>query len=495
MAPARDRFVSWLARRMRAPEAVIARRPSAGLHDRMADDLPTVEARAALFDELAILIERRGIEPFVAAPLLEADDRFFPDEWHANDASIGRLAKRLLDYAGLGSYDVAVELASTTDEAPAAAVWLAGIDGTTCRFGTALTRLDDPLLAVATMAHEVARAYRRIHQLDDASPDAATELVSLTTIYLGFGIITTNASYRYRARGELRGSLAYTEWSHQRFGGLSPQAMSFLLAVQLAARDAPSSQVRSVAGQLEPNQRVYFEDAYRELMPDAVSARLRLPDRATWPAQRPLPPKVEGKLVRSLVGAAGVLSRDLAPATVVKGRTRHANAGRSTFRVIGTAAAAWSGLGFLIAIGVFFAAAAIASRFVSGPPLAWVPYQPIVALLVGGPILGFVLGKLRRRDRCSDPSCNARLPHAATTCPGCGGTLAATLKSRNERLDAEERLRLNRDDYDIDVGTAPAKLAPGARPLFTPAGVAGGLIGADVHRDDDEDRERSKSSG
>jgi len=27
-----------------------------------------------------MLIERRGIEPFVAAPLLEADDRIFPDE-------------------------------------------------------------------------------------------------------------------------------------------------------------------------------------------------------------------------------------------------------------------------------------------------------------------------------------------------------------------------------------------------------------------------------
>lgn len=41
----------------------------------MADDLPTVEVQAALFDELAMLIERCGIDPFVAAPLLELDDR------------------------------------------------------------------------------------------------------------------------------------------------------------------------------------------------------------------------------------------------------------------------------------------------------------------------------------------------------------------------------------------------------------------------------------
>jgi hypothetical protein len=461
----------------------------------MADALPTVEAREALFDELASLIERRGIEPFVAAPLLEADDRFFPDAWHASDASVGRLAKRLLDYAGLGSYDAMVELAEKTDDVPAAAAWFAGIDGTTCRFGTALTRLDDPLLVVATMAHEVARAYRRIHELDDASADAAPGLVSLTTVYLGFGIITTNASYRYRSRGELRGSLAYTEWSHQRFGGLSPQAMSFLLAVQLAARDATSSQIRSVTSQLEPNQRAYFEDAYGELMPDAVSARLRLPDRATWPAARPLPPKAEGKLVRSLLGAAGQLSDALAPAVVVKGRTARENTGRSTFRVIGTAAAAWTGLGFLIAIVGIFAAAAIASPFVSGPSLAWLGYQPVLAWLLAAPILGFVLGKRQRRDVCSDPSCNARLPQAATACPGCGGTIAATLKSRNERLDAEERLRLNRHDYTADVGAASSELAPGARPLFTPPGVAGGLIGADVHQGDEDDVvERGKSS-
>jgi len=471
---------------------------STGLHDRMADALPTVEAQAALFDELASLIERRGVEPFVAAPLLEADDRFFPDEWHASDASVARLAKRLLDYAGLGSYDAAIELAVQTDDVPAAAVWFTGTGGTTCRFGTALTRLDDPLLVVATMAHEVARAYRRIHELDDASADAAADLVSLTTIYLGFGILTTNASYRYRVTGELRGAFATTQWSHQRFGGLSPQTMSFLLAVQLAARDATSSQVRSVTGQLEPNQRAYFEDAYAGLMPDAVSARLRLPERATWPAARPLPPKLDGKLVRSLLGAAGQLSGALAPAVVVKGRTSRANAGRSTFRVIGTAATPWTWLGLLIAIIGIFAAAAIASPFVSGPPLAWVGYQPIVVWLLGGPIVGFVLGKRQRRDVCSDPSCNGRLPQAATACPSCGGTIAATLKSRNERLDAEERLRLNRPDYTAEVGAASSELAPGARPLFTPAGVAGGLIGADVHKgdqdNDDEDIERGKSS-
>jgi len=474
--------------------ALIAARVGYRLQGRfMVEDSLGFDEEAALFDELARLIERCGIEPFVAAPLLEADDRFFPDEWHANDASVSRLARRLLDYAGLGSYGVAVELAASADEAPAAAVWFAGLDGTTCRFGTALTRLDDALLVVATMAHEVARVYRAVHQLDDASA-STSRLVSLTTIYLGFGILTTNASYRYRAKGELRGRLAYTEWSHQRFGGLSPRTMSFLLAVQLAARDVMSSQIRSVARQLEPNQRAYFEDAYGNLRPDAVAERLRLPDRESWPAKRPLPPKAEDKLVRSLVQATGLAASDLAPVAVVKGRIHRANAGRATFRVVGTTAAAWTMVGFGFALVGFCLGAWIASYFVSGPPLAWVGGRAIAAWFFTWPGIGFAFGKRRRRDHCSDSSCNAVLPPGASVCPGCGGTIAATLKHRNDRLDAEERLRLNRADYEADGSSESAQLARGARPLFTPSGIAGGLIGTDVHEGDDDDAERGTSS-
>lgn len=320
-------------------------------------------------------------------------------------------------------------------------------------------------------------------------------MISVTTVYLGFGIITTNASYRYRATGELRGSLAYTEWSHQRFGGLSPEAMSFLLAAQLAARDTTSSQLRGVVRQLEPNQRAYFEDAYRELMPDEIAARLRLPDRTTWPAPRPLPQRREGQLARSLLGAMRGVADAVPTAAVVKGGRVRANARRATFRVIGTAAAMWCGLGLASSMILFCATAAIMAGFVSGPPLKGFPVEPLLAMVIAPPILGFFLGRRQRRDVCSDPECNARLPQPATACPGCGGTIAATLKSRNERLDAEDRLRLNRDDYDLDVDAASSELAPGARPLFTPVGVAGGLIGADVHEHDEaEGIERGKSS-
>ena len=150
------------------------------------------------------------------------------------------------------------------------------------------------------------------------------------------------------------------------------------------------------------------------------------------------------------------------------------------------------GVGFAV-VGLLVAAW-IASHFVSGPPLASVGGWTVAAWFIAWPVIGFAYGKRRRRDHCSDPSCNAVVPLSASVCPGCGGTIAATLKSRDERLDAEERLGLNRADYDADVGTESGKLARGARPLFTPAGVAGGLIGADVHEGDDEETERGTSS-
>ncbi len=414
-----------------------------------------------LLDELATLIARRGIEAFVAAPLLQADDRFFPDEWHANDASVARLARRLLAYADLAAYEVAVELVADADddELPPVAVWFAGVDGTTCRFQTALRRLDDPLLVVATVAHEVARAYRVIHGLDEGEEvdeGCAEELVSLTTVYLGFGVLTTNASYRYRATGEMRGSVAYTEWSHTQFGALPPDAMSFLLASQLTARDASSSELRAVVSQLEPNQRAFFEDAYRELITDQITARLRLPDRATWPAPRPIPPAHAGQLVRSLLGSLASPGPSIPDAAVVRGGRARPNAGRATFRVLGTASAAWFGLGMLASMALVIATAVIMGRIVEGPPLANFPVLALLGMAIVPPVVGFALGSRQRRDVCSDPDCNAGIPLDLIRCPGCGGEIAGTLKSRNERLDAEERLNANRHDYEVDTSTSDA---------------------------------------
>ena len=201
----------------------------------------------------------------------------------------------------------------------------------------------------------------------------------------------------------------------------------------------------------------------------------------------------EGQLARSLLAAVRGTADPVPTAAVVRGGQARPNAKRATFRIIGTAAATWCGLGLASAVGLFCATAFVMSRFLSGPPLK--DFPAFVAMLIAPPILGFLLGRRQRRDFCSDPACNGRLPQAVATCPGCAGTIAATLKSRNERLDAEDRLRLNRDDYDIDVDAASSELAPGARPLFTPSGVAGGMIGADVHEHDEAQCiERGKSS-
>jgi hypothetical protein len=45
--------------------------------------------------------------------------------------------------------------------------------------------------------------------------------------------------------------------------------------------------------------------------------------------------------------------------------------------------------------------------------------------------------------RCSDLACRAALADMAAVCPGCGGTIAGELQSADDRLAAEEALRLS----------------------------------------------------
>jgi hypothetical protein len=70
------------------------------------------------------------------------------------------------------------------------------------------------------MGHEVAHAYRSHHRLQVDDRDREELLTDLTTIYLGFGILSVNNSYRFRKSGSLEGSLAYTRWSTSSSGYL-----------------------------------------------------------------------------------------------------------------------------------------------------------------------------------------------------------------------------------------------------------------------------------
>ena len=187
-------------------------------------------------------------------------------------------------------------------------------------------RLDDPLAMIATFARFAAIVFRARHEIAGETAEVESRAIDATTVYLGLGIVTTNAAYRYRSEGEIRGQTAITRWSHTELGALSPQAMAYLLALQLVARDAPSSERRAVARVLETNQASYLEAATRALDGDDIR-KLGLPDRATWPARTPLPPATTGaakQLVRALLPSAG----PGVPVAIAKVRRRPAGATR-----------------------------------------------------------------------------------------------------------------------------------------------------------------------
>jgi hypothetical protein len=237
-----------------------------------------------LIRELTALIHAHGFAPFVSAPLLEPRAAHFPDRWRPDELGVERLARRLLTYAGLPDLDVDVELfeseiaveklaadGSVADWShQGAAAWFDGIHEGRCRFGANTAKLATPDVLVGVMAHEVAHAFRHRHGLNLSKREVEEPLTDLTTVYLGFGVLTTNASYRYRASGEMRGAYTRTEWSHQSLGYLPPEAMSFLLACQVVARGLPASEARRIAALLEINQAAYFRAAYKTLDRDEL---------------------------------------------------------------------------------------------------------------------------------------------------------------------------------------------------------------------------------
>jgi len=390
--------------------------------------LPTVAERNALVADTATLIQRAGIEPYVAALLVEPNDRFFPDPWRADVESLSRLARRVFDYVGLAKVTIEVEPA-TSERAIAGGIWAIELGANSVRLGADRERLDDPLATIATLARFAAIVFRADHEVAGETDEVERRAVDATTVYLGLGIITTNAAYRYRASGELRGSSAITRWSHSELGALSPQAMSYLLAAQLVARAATSSEVRAVAKILETNQATYLAAAIRELDGDALRTQLGLPDRGSWPARRQPPPdtgSVAMKLVTALRPEVALIPMAIAKVAPTGGR----NVGHPVFRMKRTRA------GMAGFIGLFVAMVPMIALAVKG-------YAGLaVGVLVGTSLACAVFGSRMRRDECADSRCNRFLPPGIERCPGCGGTIAGTLLRGENRLEAEERLGL-----------------------------------------------------
>lgn len=394
--------------------------------------IPAPDERAWLIDELAALLAAVGHERLIAAPILEPTPRWFPDRWTPDAAGVRRLARRLLRYAGLerlgvhvtlfhGDRDVTLDAHghAVGERHRGAAAWFAGITDDVCSFGAEVGQLGDPLGVTAAMAHEVAHVFRRVHAVEVDDRAVEERLTDLTTVLLGFGVLTTNASSRHRSAG---GGLGVSSWSHHSLGYLPPQAMSYLLAVQARARALDGPARRALAKLLEANQRGFFERALDHLdraEPD-LPARLGLSTRATWPD----PPDL-----RHLCGPLADDDDDDDATDVDSSAQEHhgVNLGRPVFRIERTRARRYAGLATLAG----FMALPLIGMLVPSTALAF-------AAVLAAALAGFITGRRVRADHCADPDCKTLLAPDVTRCPGCDGTVAGTIRHPDERLEAAE---------------------------------------------------------
>lgn len=250
--------------------------------------LPETGERAWLLDELAHLIAAAGGETFLARPRIEPSDRWFPDRWSPDEGGIACLLRRLLGYAGLADLELTLELDRFSDATGevlsdgragghrGTAAWFAGIHRGVCAFGVDTAQLGDPAGLVGTLAHEIAHAYREARALRVADREVDEPLTDLTTVYLGFGLLTANASQRFRSGRSGTGGSWY---SRAEGGYLTMQAMCYLLAAHVIARgDAPGSVARALAA----NQRACFKAACKQL-----DGRAALREHLGLPADAP----------------------------------------------------------------------------------------------------------------------------------------------------------------------------------------------------------------
>jgi hypothetical protein len=385
-------------------------------------ELPEGPDAEQLIHGLARLIELRGAEPFLSAPLLLADPRYFPETIAPRAEGVATVLRRLLAYAGLSPTRIDVEIYDerrshliVDDQDPhshaGAAAWFMDIDDGVYRFGVRESELRDEHSLMGTLGHEVAHAYRSEHGLVVPTSAIEEQLTDLTTVYLGFGAFTLESSFQFKTGGyDARGERLLYE-THRR-GYLRPGQLAFLLGLQLAIRGQQREPLAPVLKSLSDNQRAALERAVAQLSPERedLSHQLGLPPVESWPA----PHELDDALVplpdtEVTIHDAPQLQREEPPPE------------RIAFRLAGNRAMWGTALGIM---GGFTAGLML--------HLDW-GFWPLT-LGLGG--LGYVLGKRRLSPNCT--GCGKNVPVAAPICQNCSATLVSDIGELADVFTAEE---------------------------------------------------------
>jgi hypothetical protein len=390
--------------------------------------LPNDEERDWLGQSLRDMIRARGIAQFVATPILTPSDDDFPDPWDGSVRAAHRITQRLMHHAGIGALRISLTALPDDEAAPddawdaGTAGWFSGIEDGRARFGIQPKEIDDPDSVVGIMAHEVAHAWRQKHEQIDPDRDTEELLTDVTTVFLGFGILTTNATERYRSWRMLRATASKTK----SMGYLPAPAMSWLLALQASARD-DERELSAIRRYLEPSQKGWLDEAMEEIAADPrYLDALMLPPREKWP------PRAARTPVRVVEPRSDEVRE--APSPEERGETRR-NAGQTAYRIESSRPStryfvgAW--VGGIAGTVVMLVGMNTGLLHDSKSMLV------VMAVAIG---VGVLVGAWRQPlYRCSDVSCQAFVPRDAVVCPSCGSAFARTITAREWRgVQAEE---------------------------------------------------------
>ena len=363
--------------------------------------IPEQDEREWLIRYLRKLIAKSGAERFLCAPIVEPARQFFPEPWSGSIHDVHIVTQRLMHYAGLSDLRVHMTTFGTSSDGHTAG-WFAGIRDGQCSFGVSMKQLRDPEAAGGVMAHEVAHAWRKHHHLVADHNDREELLTDLTTIYLGFGILTTNNTDRYRSSG----TWSETRWSTSSVGYLPPDSMSFLLALQAYARGR-KHEIRAILKHLEPNQKACFEESIEALDHIDVRAQLGLPESNAdvWQLQPiDIDPPEEDELAEP-------------PKPAPPSRTRNADT---------VAYARHRGHGLFVPLLAMLPGAVLGALVgLAIPGDSWLNIAPI---LIGAIATSLYAFNHLRQLVCTE--CGTTLADNNDVCAGCGATIREILGER-----------------------------------------------------------------
>ena len=234
--------------------------------------LPVDEKTKAWIDRSFQRLEMLfGKDRMLCAEIILPIDQYFPDKYEKNEVGLEVLFRRVCEYMGVAR--TTVELSMIPDHVSEIKEHLPAWSGQSSEpvglyspaeheelplVSVRESTAQEPMVAVAVMAHELAHVILLGENLIDAEGEDMEPFTDLATVYLGLGIFSANAAFRYQRHETYRKK----GWSVSKSGYLSEEQFGYALAKFAFERGERKPEW---AKHLASNIRIHFNDAVKWL--------------------------------------------------------------------------------------------------------------------------------------------------------------------------------------------------------------------------------------